>query len=80
MNKRNFILKNLTLLGFLAIVSCFAVEPRIPGIIAHRGVVLEAPENTLPAIIGAVEARATLGEISDRLRAVWGEHREVVTV
>ena len=34
----------------------------------------------MPAIIEAVKARATLGEISDRLRAVWGEHREVVTV
>ena len=31
-------------------------------------------------IIDAVEARATLGEISDRLRRAWGEHRELVTV
>jgi methylmalonyl-CoA mutase N-terminal domain/subunit len=37
-------------------------------------------ENLVPVIIEAVKARATLGEISDRLRAVWGEHREVVTV
>ena len=37
-------------------------------------------DNVMPAIIEAVEVRATLGEISDRLRAVWGEHREVVTV
>jgi methylmalonyl-CoA mutase N-terminal domain/subunit len=36
--------------------------------------------NVVPAIIEAVAARATLGEISDRLRAVWGEHRELVTV
>jgi methylmalonyl-CoA mutase N-terminal domain/subunit len=34
----------------------------------------------MPAIIAAVKAHATLGEISDRLRAVWGEHRELVTV
>ncbi len=34
----------------------------------------------MPVIIDAVKARATLGEISDRLRAAWGEHREVVTV
>jgi hypothetical protein len=27
-----------------------------------------------------VKAEATLGEISDRLRGVWGEHRELVTV
>jgi methylmalonyl-CoA mutase N-terminal domain/subunit len=37
-------------------------------------------DNLLPPIIAAVKARATLGEISDRLRAVFGEHRELVTV
>ncbi len=34
-------------------------------------------DNLVPAIIDAVEARATLGEISDALRAVFGEHREI---
>ncbi len=37
-------------------------------------------ENLLPPIIDAVKARATLGEISDRLRVAWGEHRELITV
>ncbi len=37
-------------------------------------------ENLMPALIEAVTAYATVGEISDRLRAVWGEHRELVTV
>jgi methylmalonyl-CoA mutase, N-terminal domain len=37
-------------------------------------------ENLLPAIIDAVKAYATVGEISDRLRVAWGEHRELVTV
>jgi methylmalonyl-CoA mutase N-terminal domain/subunit len=36
--------------------------------------------NLLPALIEAVEAYATVGEISDRLRAAWGEHRELITV
>ncbi len=36
--------------------------------------------NLLPPIIAAVEAQATLGEISDRLRVAWGEHRELITV
>jgi methylmalonyl-CoA mutase N-terminal domain/subunit len=36
--------------------------------------------NLMPPIIAAVEARATLGEISDRLRLAWGEHRELITV
>ena len=33
--------------------------------------------NLVPPIIGAVEARATVGEISDTLRAVFGEHKEI---
>jgi methylmalonyl-CoA mutase N-terminal domain/subunit len=37
-------------------------------------------ENLLPPIIAAVKARATLGEISDRLRVAFGEHRELITV
>jgi methylmalonyl-CoA mutase N-terminal domain/subunit len=37
-------------------------------------------ENLLPAIVEAVKAYATLGEISDSLRLAWGEHRELVTV
>jgi methylmalonyl-CoA mutase, N-terminal domain len=36
--------------------------------------------NLMPAIIEAVRARATVGEISDRLRVGWGEHRELITV
>ncbi len=39
-----------------------------------------ATGNLMPGIIEAVEAQATLGEIADRLRAAWGEHRELVTV
>jgi methylmalonyl-CoA mutase N-terminal domain/subunit len=37
-------------------------------------------DNLLPPIIDAVKAHATLGEISDRLRVAWGEHRELITV
>jgi methylmalonyl-CoA mutase N-terminal domain/subunit len=37
-------------------------------------------DNLLPPIIAAVKARATLGEISDRLRVAFGEHRELITV
>jgi methylmalonyl-CoA mutase N-terminal domain/subunit len=36
--------------------------------------------NLLLPIIEAVEAYATVGEIADRLRAVWGVHRELITV
>ena len=37
-------------------------------------------ENVMPALIDAVRAHATVGEISDRLRTAWGEHRELITV
>ena len=33
--------------------------------------------NLVPAIVGAVEARATVGEISDAMRGVFGEHEEI---
>jgi methylmalonyl-CoA mutase N-terminal domain/subunit len=34
-------------------------------------------DNLVPRVIAAVEAHATLGEISDALRGVFGEHKEV---
>jgi methylmalonyl-CoA mutase N-terminal domain/subunit len=37
-------------------------------------------ENVMPALIEAVHAYATVGELADRLRAAWGEHRELITV
>jgi methylmalonyl-CoA mutase, N-terminal domain len=37
-------------------------------------------DNLLPPLIEAVRAYATVGEISDRLRVAWGEHRELITV
>ena len=37
-------------------------------------------ENLLPRILECVEAYVTVGEISNRLRTVWGEYREAVTV
>jgi methylmalonyl-CoA mutase N-terminal domain/subunit len=33
-------------------------------------------DNLMPPIVEAAAAYATVGEISDRLRAVFGEHRE----
>ncbi len=37
-------------------------------------------ENLLPRILDCVESDVTVGEISHRLRKVWGEYREAVTV
>jgi len=36
--------------------------------------------NVMPKILEAVEAYATVGEISDAMRRVFGEYREVVVV
>ena len=33
-------------------------------------------DNLMPPIVEAVEAGATVGEIADTLREVFGEHRE----
>jgi methylmalonyl-CoA mutase N-terminal domain/subunit len=54
-------------------VSCEAALRRV-------GECARGDENLMPALIEAVGAYATVGEISDRLRAAWGEHRELVTV
>ena len=37
-------------------------------------------ENLLPRILDCVEAYVTVGEISNRLRKVWGEYQEAATV
>jgi methylmalonyl-CoA mutase N-terminal domain/subunit len=37
-------------------------------------------ENLLPAIIDSAEASATVGEISNALRQVFGSHRETVVI
>jgi methylmalonyl-CoA mutase, N-terminal domain len=37
-------------------------------------------ENLMPRIVAAVEAYATVGEIADVLRGVFGEYRETVVV
>jgi methylmalonyl-CoA mutase N-terminal domain/subunit len=37
-------------------------------------------ENLVPRILECVEAQATVGEISNRLREVWGEYKETSTV
>ena len=42
--------------------------------------VAKGTENTLPPILECVEAYATIGEISDALRDVFGEFRESVFI
>ncbi|MGI8641096.1 MAG: acyl-CoA mutase large subunit family protein [Pyrinomonadaceae bacterium] len=40
----------------------------------------QGDENLLPKILDCVENFVTVGEISNKLRKVWGEYREAVTV
>jgi len=47
------------------------VKKRLGELVAAASV----DENVMPHIVSSVRARASLGEISDKLREVWGEHR-----
>ncbi len=55
-------------------------EPDWGAAMAELARVAAGEGNLMPAILAAVRANATVGEISDRLRASWGEHRELITV
>jgi len=39
-----------------------------------------SPDNLMPFLIACVKAEATLGEISDTLRDVYGIYQESVTI
>jgi methylmalonyl-CoA mutase, N-terminal domain len=41
------------------------------------GQAAQGTDNLVPPIIAAVESQATVGEIADTLRGVFGEYREV---
>jgi methylmalonyl-CoA mutase, N-terminal domain len=47
---------------------------------AIRTAAKDASENLMPLILDAVKAEATLGEISDAMREVFGEHKEIVVL
>ena len=40
----------------------------------------ESNENVMPPILDAVRTYATIGEMCDVLRAVWGEYEEVAVI
>ncbi len=46
----------------------------------HVHAAAKGKENLMPPILAAVKAQATLGEISDALRDVFGEYRETVVL
>jgi methylmalonyl-CoA mutase N-terminal domain/subunit len=48
--------------------------------LSRLGEAAAGDENLLPRILECVDTQVTVGEISHRLRKVWGEYREAVTV
>ena len=48
--------------------------------LAHLERAATSDENLLPHILDCVESYATVGEISNRLRKVWGEYKEISTL
>jgi methylmalonyl-CoA mutase, N-terminal domain len=54
--------------------------PRKSEALARIEKAARATENLLPLILEAVKAGGTVGEISDVLRGVWGEHKETLTI
>ena len=55
-------------------------SPRAAKAVAEIESRASSGENLMPAILAAVEACATLGEISDALRRVFGEHQETLAL
>ncbi|HEX8881531.1 MAG TPA: methylmalonyl-CoA mutase family protein [Candidatus Acidoferrum sp.] len=53
---------------------------RVQSALAELGRRAATSENLLPAILAAVEAYATVGEISDALRRLFGEYQESVVL
>jgi methylmalonyl-CoA mutase, N-terminal domain len=53
---------------------------RVKAVLGELGRRAAGSENLLPAILDAVENNATVGEISDTLRRVFGEYQESVVI
>ena len=55
-------------------------EGRVGDCLGRLGAVARSSDNLMPAVLDAVEAYATVGEISDCLREAFGEHQDRVLV
>ena len=53
---------------------------RVSAALAQIERAARATDNLMPHILNAVEALATVGEISDTLRQVFGEYKEAVVL
>lgn len=64
----------------LAKVKAQRDNPAVKARLARLKEAAQGTENLLPHIVNAVKVYATLGEISDALREVFGEHQETVVL
>jgi methylmalonyl-CoA mutase N-terminal domain/subunit len=55
-------------------------QTRVRTVLERLETAARGTENVMPRIIAAVEAYATLGEIADTLRRVFGEHKEHIVL
>jgi len=55
-------------------------QAEVTAALAKLEAVAKGTENVMPAILAAVKSYATLGEISDVFRGVFGTHRETVVL
>jgi methylmalonyl-CoA mutase N-terminal domain/subunit len=55
-------------------------SPNVNGALSKLREAAQTSENLLPRILDCVEAYATVGEISNALREIWGEYRETSTI
>ena len=51
-------------------------QPAVDEALARMVAAAAAGENTVPAMLDAVRAEATLGEVCNAFKPMWGEHRE----
>jgi methylmalonyl-CoA mutase N-terminal domain/subunit len=66
--------------GELARFKATRDQRAVEAALARLEAAARSADNLLPLILEAVTVHATLGEISGRLRAVFGEHREIVVL
>ncbi len=55
-------------------------EGEVKGALAALADAAAGTDNTMPRILAAVEAKATLGEVADTLRSVFGVYQETVVI
>jgi glycerophosphoryl diester phosphodiesterase len=66
MTEKRSAVMSWSLVVLAATLAAGAEPERRPGVIAHRGVAAEAPENTLPAITRAIELGCAMAEVDVR--------------